>query len=47
MYQYFPKHLRKGTPKMKEDKETEEDDDQKRVKMETSKMSIKKISSKA
>ena len=33
MHECFPKHLRMGTARMNEDKETEEDDKQKLVKM--------------
>ena len=36
MHECFPKHLRLGTARMKEDKQTEEEDKLERVKMETS-----------
>ena len=41
MHECFPNHLRMGTTKMKEDKEREDEDMQKRVKMERSRVGTK------
>ena len=41
MQECFPKHLRMGTARMKEDKETKEEGKQKIVKMEKSKVVTK------
>ena len=38
MHECFPKYLRMGTARMKEDKETEEEDKQKGVAMERNKV---------